>query len=562
MKNSNAMKIELQKVPFFKDLPEDALEAISTKLRKEFYPKDTIVFTEGDPGDALYLVESGQVKVLSEIGGEERIFAYLGAGNPFGEMAILTGERRTATIRVVIDATLWVLYKSDFEELLEEYPAILKPLTQELSRRLRRTSRQPTEEARHKIIAVLGAKVGELAQSLACQTGERVLLYNVTERELPLLLENSGVVIRTAERGLSPGELANEVSRVVEQTDWVLLYLPPREDAITLKAVDLADLIIYIGTQKQVWMRKLHDKPCWSISAAGEEINRAARKLAQRTVGLALSSGSARGIAHIGVLKVLKEEGIPIDMIAGTSAGSLMGALYSSGMSIEEMAEWATNMQSMVKFRSGLWDFNLIPPWSGIIKGHKTAEFLREVLQHKTFEDLYIPLYIVAADVLTGQEVVFDEGDVAQAVRSSISIIGIFSPARYKRHYLIDGGAVNPVPTSVLAQRGADIIIASSVIPSLEDRAGYGRRKDIGKKAPDFFGVLFGMMETMESEIIKTRMGPADIVIRPSVESITTMEFDRAAEFIELGERAARREIARIKKLLAPRPTRGWFGDK
>ena len=129
----------------------------------------------------------------------------------------------------------------------------------------------------------------------------------------------------------------------------------------------------------------------------------------------------------------------------------------------------------------------------------------------------------------------FDEGYVADAVRGSIGMIGIFSPFRHNGHYLIDGGAVNPVPATVLAERGANIIIASSVIPSIEEERVRGKTTD-QQKQPSFLLVLNRMMGIMEREIVKTRMSPVDVLIRPKVEVYTAMDYDKAEDFIRLGE--------------------------
>jgi NTE family protein len=212
-----------------------------------------------------------------------------------------------------------------------------------------------------------------------------------------------------------------------------------------------------------------------------------------------------------------------------------------------------------VTLRGRLWDFNL-PPRSGLIRGQRALDYIDKTLGHRTFSDLEVPLHIVAADIISGEEVVLDSdseaeadnGSVAKAVRASISIIGVFSPASVGGRYLIDGGAVNPVPTSVLAQKGANIIIASNVISGLEEQARRRRERE-EESPPNFLGVVMNMMGIMEREIIKTRMMAVDVVISPKVEIYSSMEYDKAEAFIRLGEEAAREEIGRVKELISPR---------
>jgi len=203
----------------------------------------------------------------------------------------------------------------------------------------------------------------------------------------------------------------------------------------------------------------------------------------------------------------------------------------------------------MSRITAGLWDF-AIPPRSGLIKGDKTMAYLRQFLGNKRIEELRVPMYTVATDALLCEEVVFSEGPLVEAIRASISVVGVFQPAHIGTRYFIDGGAVNPVPTSVLAERGADVILACSVIPSLEDRLSRKALKRDGR-VPNLMGVLLGVMEVMESEIIKTRMNSANIMIRPQVEVYSAQEFERAPEFIKLGEEAAYRALDQIKQLFS-----------
>jgi NTE family protein len=189
-------------------------------------------------------------------------------------------------------------------------------------------------------------------------------------------------------------------------------------------------------------------------------------------------------------------------------------------------------------------------PWNGLIKGNSTLKYLDKQFDHASFVDTQIPFYVVAADVLSGEEIVFEIGPLAEAVRASIGMIGIFSPYQLNDHYLIDGGAVNPVPASVLAEKGANIIIASSVIPSIEEERARGQVAARKQGQPNFLGVLSSMMAIMEREIVKTRMNSVDVLIRPKVEVYTSMDYDKAEEFVQLGRDATLKELPVLEKLL------------
>ena len=539
----------LQRIPFFSGLPPDVLTAIAAKLRHEYYRHGEVIFVEGSLGDSLYFIESGQVKVSIGSGPDEKIVNYLGPGNFFGEMALFLNQRRSANVTVIIDADLWMLRKADLDELLKEYPGIALQISQELSRRLTESLQRPIREEVYNLIAVAGREPWRLAISLSRLTGERIVLFNLTERGLVEQVSESlpdEVVILDAMPGLSGEELAEGLGILVEAYDRVLLAIPPELDATSAKAMELAEVTVLLDVEQRSWMAGLSAGTIWHIANTQPEIDHVARRLAHRVVGLALSSGGARGIAHVGVLRVLEREGIPIDMLAGTSAGSLFGGLYAAGHPVNDIARFALNFHNKLKLRSGLLDLNL-PPRTGLIGGRRFRNYLEQVFGGATFEELKIPLYVVAADVLTGEEVIFEKGSVADAVRASTSIVGIVSPHQFDGRHLIDGGAVNPLPISVLAERGADIIIASRVIPSLEDEREGGQAARRWKSL-NILGVIVNSQSIMEREIIKTRLGPVDVLIHPRVEVYTAMDYHQAAEFIRLGEEAAEQVVDEIKQ--------------
>ena len=552
------MKHSLRNIPFFADLDDNVLEAISRRLQREHYHKDAAVFQEDEPGDCMYLIESGQIKVVSEKSQPDKIYNYLGPGNFFGEMALLLGDRRNATARVVIDADLLVLRKNDLDELLETHPQIALFLTQELGRRLVRANTAVPVREEFNIVATFGNTVPTLARHLAQATGEQVFILDLgglahTTLD-PIALQLANVRFVRGDDILDPETFADRLSKLVEQYYWIFLAVAPYETPLTLKAMELADLTIQIGGKEPGWLRPVMAKGFWHTEENDRNLRRTARRICQRLVGIALSSGNARGMAHIGVLKVLEEEGIPIDMIAATSAGAIFGAMYAAGRSIDEMIQFAAGVQRQYNFFTGFrfWDIRL-PPTSGLIKGDMVLNYLRKWVKNLTFEQLATPTYIIATDLISGEEIVFDRGPVAEAMRASMSVIGILEPAHVAGRYLIDGGSVNPVPSQLLADKGVSLVIASNVIPGLEQRLHRRELKREGK-LPNLIGILTGAMEIMESEIIKTRLGPVDVLIQPDIERYGTLEYDKYAEIIKRGEEATREQIANIRQRLAPNP--------
>ena len=547
---------DLHGIPFFRSLPREALSAISEQLKEVHLEQGEVVFVEESLGDSMYLIESGQVKVSVSAGDKERekIINFLGPGNFFGEMALLLNQRRSATVTVTIDADLWMLRKADMDELLADHPEIALQLTRELSQRLSDAVTEIKKRPGYSLTAIFGNNVWHLAKTVHRITGQKVALLDATGRNLAgqagAKFQHDKLVILEAMPNLTSEMLVETLGILVDGYEWVLVALPPGRDEVSQKALRLAEATVLFDTPEEDWIVEASRGPIFFCDGTAEEIGRTARKITHRVVGLALSSGGARGIAHVGVLKVLQEANIPIDMVAGTSAGSLFGAMYVCNKPLDRITEFAKDLVKLIDFKSGLWDPKFKLPWDGLIKGNATLKYLARNFDNATFEEAKLPFYVVAADVLSGEEIVFDEGSLAEAVRASIGIIGIFSPYRLREHYLIDGGAVNPVPASVLAERGANVIIASSVIPSIEEERVRGQAAAHRQKDPNFLGVLSSMMAIMEREIIKTRMSPVDVLIKPKVEMLTSMDYDKVEDFIRLGVDAAEQQLPTIKNLI------------
>jgi len=276
----------------------------------------------------------------------------------------------------------------------------------------------------------------------------------------------------------------------------------------------------------------------------------------QTKVGLALGGGSAKGMAHIGVLEVLEKERIPVDMIAGTSAGALVGALSACGRSAGEMEgivrEWDW------KQRAQMIDLSLSR--GGFITGKKVTDFLKSIMGDVSFSDLKKPFACVATDIITGEEIVIDKGSVLEAVRASISLPVIFTVVKKKGRYLVDGGLVDPVPVDILKTMGADFIIAVNVLSYLDNTRERVYIEDPAikdappSKEPNLFSILMKMVSIPTSQVIEDSLKGADAVIEPKVEHIGLADFHRAEESILAGGLAAIDAVQEIKNKLAVLP--------
>ncbi len=261
--------------------------------------------------------------------------------------------------------------------------------------------------------------------------------------------------------------------------------------------------------------------------------------MSRKKVGLALGGGAARGLAHIGVLEVLEKEGIPIDMIAGTSMGAIIGGVYAKTRNAKAMRPVAIAF-GLRKIRY-FSDFTV--PRTGIIKGRRIENELKRVIGSDTeFHDLHIPFSCVAVDIDNGEEVVIKDGKVWEAVRASSSIPVIFALAKWRGRNLVDGGLMNPVPTKTVRDMGADFVISVNVLP-------YKSQND--KREPTIFSIMLKAFYILDSKFIETAISTADVVIEPDLVHIAFTDFQRANECIEKGAAATKSIIPEIKKKLA-----------
>ena len=255
-------------------------------------------------------------------------------------------------------------------------------------------------------------------------------------------------------------------------------------------------------------------------------------------IGIALGGGFARGIAHIGILKVLEEENIPIHCIAGTSVGAMIGAIYCAGASAAEMEDIACR----VRFRDfARWTISRY----GFASNRRMAGLLNSVLKVKTFEELRIPLAVTATDFASGSGVIFQKGDLVDTVRASCAYPGMFEPVRIENKFLVDGMLAHPVPTKPLLEMGADRVVAVHL----------RGRWDVGGAPRHLFDVI-GQCFAIAQENSAALWRPwADLLVEPEVQDFKYDDFERSCDLIRAGEQAMRAAMPELRSwLTAPTP--------
>lgn len=279
--------------------------------------------------------------------------------------------------------------------------------------------------------------------------------------------------------------------------------------------------------------------------------------IARPRIGLVLGGGGARGLAHLGVLRVLEREGIPVDCIAGTSMGGLMGALYAAGVPLDKV-EAELHRLSDIKEQLRLVDLNISA--TGLsVRGRSVYNFMADLLgEELTFADLRLPLAMVAVDIRTGRQVVLQGGLVIDAVRATISVPGVFMAVDMGDFRLVDGGVLDNVPVDVARDMGAARVIAVDVLPSFSRNVPGVQPVETGLQLPfapfqlnEIYHVLMIMLAAQTESRLQDY--PPDLLIRPAVPPNITLltGFNRAAEIVAAGEAATEAALPAIRGLMS-----------
>ncbi len=256
-------------------------------------------------------------------------------------------------------------------------------------------------------------------------------------------------------------------------------------------------------------------------------------------IALVLGAGAAKGFAHVGVIKILESNRVPIHMIVGTSVGSVVGSFYAYGYDAFQLQKLSFSIE-----RGDIVD--LVLPDNGFIKGEKLEEFVNRTVQNTPMEKLKIPFYAVATDVQSGEEIAFGRGNTGMAVRASCAIPGIFRPVRIGDRMYVDGGVVSPVAVEVARRFGADVVLAVDISAR-------------GERTPpeNTIETILLSFNIMYSRLASAQIAKADVVIQPKVSHIGSADFSKRHEAILEGERAAIEALPQIQRIVNDLRTAG-----
>lgn len=282
-------------------------------------------------------------------------------------------------------------------------------------------------------------------------------------------------------------------------------------------------------------IRKLYLFVCCSLIISGCAATTPSQVSQQRParIALVLGAGASKGFAHVGVLKILENNKVPIHMIVGTSVGSFVGSLYANGYDAYALQKIALSME-----RSDVGELTL--PDNGFLKGERLRDYVNAKLRQAPADKPKIPFYAVATDIKTGESVVFNSGNIGMAVQASCAIPGVFQPARFSGASYVDGGVVKPLAVDVARTYGADFVIAVDISSGIDSVVPTSTTETIMKS-----------IQIMYNRMSQVPISQADVVIRPNVSFVSSADFSKRNEAIMEGEKAALAVLPKINALLA-----------
>jgi NTE family protein len=574
---------ELQAIPLFAELAEDALRELAVRVQRRTYSEGEVILRAGDAPREMHVVLHGAVRVeLGEGAGRSATQAILAAGHSVGEMSVLSGNPVSATVVAHTDSTTLAISATDLAALLEREPALYRRISALLIERLRHRTQmlasrlKPTAailavdrafpvdtpvvraifrgvshyapgsqlfDARQADASALRARVERWRDQGAAEQFLIVALDADRFAEVRPALLAGDAALRIA--GAAGGQSVQPLYAGAADAKSILLDFPASAARAgawseSLSSHELAECI-----HGATWNRAAH--PC---------LDRIARFITRREVGVAMSVGAAAGFAHLGSLQVLEDCGVPIDFLCGSSMGGVVALGFAQLREAAKATDALCTLGAAFARSRGLQ----VMPRAALVSTQRMREIAKEMFGAIHFAELGLPAAVVAADLVAGERIILDRGPVAEAARATIAIPGIFPPVRVGNRILVDGGLVTRVPADLLARRRCGLRIASIVLPQRPlsqhlaeeaERLEQRLEQPFGLRAA--LGASWRMLGWWDSA---SQAGKADLFIRIPTPVGEGYDFTAGRRMAELGRRAALEQLDGIRdaarRLLAP----------
>jgi NTE family protein len=551
---------DLSAIPMFRDLDPATLRALQDELQWLTLPGGAPLFREGETSDFFYIVISGRLGVLIEGDADESGFiSQIGTGETVGEMGMITGEPRTATVIAIRYTELLGFSKSAYDRLTARHPKLMRRLLELLARRLAATTHKVTEPRVPKTLAVI--PLGDDVPGAAFVRG------------LVAALTRDGLRVMTVDR--TAAERPTEWFYTIEAAHDLVLYLAAAPDSVWCRfCLRQADRVLFVDIAQReapsgqmfnpprhqghatpadlVLLHPARDadaaiaRPWLEILSAGMQCNvregnesdlgHLGRLLTGRAIGLVLSGGAARGFAHIGVVRALRQSGVPIDMIGAASMGSIVAAGVALGWDDKELT---------MRLRHAFIDSNPVSdytlPLLSLVRGREVARRLRDNFGEARIENLWRPYFCISSNLTAGRAKTHRSGPLWQAVRASIAIPGILPPVIEGDEVLVDGGVMNNFPVDVMRDFRRGPVIGVDVVTKAAPMLTAANLGDgtlcwwirNGFRRPGIVSVLMRAGTVSSDAQTNVYRHRVDLLLDPPIESIDLMDwhaFDRAIE--------------------------------
>lgn len=558
MRYHTGMSTNLVRTPLFEGLTEEQMEAAAERMRRRHFAAGEAICRAGEPGDSLFLIQHGLAHVL--VPGMAVPIARLRRGDTVGEMSLVTGEPRSATVEAVVPTDVIELNQEEFAAILSRYPAVLANLNRILSERLARTNVRQSARRRGEAIVLLVDDAGALlvdpilAASRAASPrpiaaldirGPEGLSLDWALGALDDLLEANGAVIAIAEAG------REDATVLAQQMDRVIGVVAPASTDLLPGA---AEAILVTDTPVPAGLSPV--RVLAPDGSSRRDIDWTGRHLTRTKLGLALGAGGAKGYAHVAAISVLEQAGYTVDYVSGSSIGAFVGGWLAMGHDAKTLEQTMRRA-----FDETTVDAMFSLSLSGLSTGlDAVTRMCQESTGGRTFADLDIPLTVMCVDLNTRQPAPITEGPLWEGLLAAIALAGLFPPYQMNGRRLVDGLALVPVPVPSVLEAGADIAVSCNImsrdtLPAWPGQEG-AEAAPPAKGRARMLDTLLEVMDLSQLDASIRTAALADVVITPRFGPSSWRDFHLADRFFEAGYLAAESQLPALQSLAHPQSAR------
>lgn len=571
----------------FDGLPSEDVEGLLGDLERRVYASGSTVISEGDHPRTMFIIAAGVADVaVSGPDGREHRVNRVGVGSTLGEMSILTGAPASATVRAAGDLDVWVMTEEQLHQAATRFPRLYRNLGAMLALKVARSDRRAAGGRGTTTVLRMQHAPPDLGRALAASVAwhtRRPTLLLVLDDDAEPASEETPGAHRTVTRpvgGFAPANLAHSVDNLRRRYDHVLVQTPRALPGLPWREIHLVGPdeptppiarprpghtlrgwsepagagslrigpdtagVLHVPRLREADHAALREGWLPPTTPAGARLGWSARDLAGLKVGLALGGGGLKGYAHLGVLRVLERVGLGVDYLGGTSIGGVVASLYALDHGPDAIAD-------ILDSAAGL----LVRPTMStrsLLSDAQLRRYLRAQGEHVRFENLRVPLALLAVDILSGSEVVFRSGLVWPATLATVAIPGLFPAQSIGPHWLVDGGVLNPVPADVVADMGADAVIAVRLRSEPPTGRSEGRGEAPSGPPPSVLEVISRSLDLMQARMAPRAEAATTVLVEPRCEGAPGMGLRRFTEgrrYIQAGAAAAEAALPRLAAL-------------